>query len=110
MGDQNDFDKKTQMEPFGRALESLMGTLDIDGAHVECQGMIAKSFRKIAGETVSSHTKNILYSDGRVTVVVDSGTWAQELTFLAEEYRTRLNMELGGEVVTAVTFCTRPMR
>jgi len=110
MDEQNNYDKQTEMEPFSRALEAFMGVLDVGGTRVQHQGEIARAFKKIAGETVYSHTKNVLYTNGRVTVVVDSGAWAQELAFLVEEYRVQLNVELGGDVVTSVTFCTHPMR
>jgi len=110
MYDPRDYDKHLDMEPFERALDSLLGTLDADGSKVRQQGSIARTFREVAGPTVDTHVRNVLFDEGRVTVVMDSGIWAQELAFLVDQYREGINHRLGGDVVTSIRFCTRPMR
>ncbi|MCL2491342.1 MAG: DUF721 domain-containing protein [Coriobacteriia bacterium] len=106
----NDYDTRVTMQSFDLALSSLIGDLDADGTHIAYQSAVSKGFKEIAGQTVSEHTKAVHFDKGVVTVVMDAGIWAQELTFLAEEYREKLNKLLGGDVVTALRFCTRSMR
>jgi predicted nucleic acid-binding Zn ribbon protein len=106
----DNYDKETSMEPLNRALESLLSGLDTSGTRVKTQLAVAQTFNKIAGASVTSHTKAVLYKDGTLTVVMDSGIWAQELGFLVDEYRAQLNADLGGDVVTSIRFCTRSMR
>jgi predicted nucleic acid-binding Zn ribbon protein len=110
MSDVNDMDKKAKMEPFGHALESLLSRLDQEGTRVNLQLAIARSFSSVAGEAIAEHTKKVLFHEGVLTAVMESGIWAQELTFFAEEYKVRINKELGGEVVTSVRFRTHSMR
>ena len=105
-----DHDKRTSMKGFGLELSTLISELDEGGDHIHYQSQVSKGFYDIAGPTVSAHTRAVHFADGKVIVVVDSGIWAQELAFLAEEYREKLNEFLGGDIVTAVTFRTRPMR
>lgn len=97
------------MSSFTLALDQLFSHLDPDGIHMKQQSMVTQLFKEIAGQSVSEHTHALLFFEGVVTVLVDSGIWAQELTFLAEEYRMRLNRELGADVVTSVRFRTRAM-
>ncbi|MCL2818157.1 MAG: DUF721 domain-containing protein [Actinomycetia bacterium] len=110
MTDNDDLDTRSNMHPFNLELSSLLSDLDRDGTRLSSQTMIMRGFREIAGQTVSEHTRSIHFSQGVVTAVMDSGIWAQELSFLADEYRVKLNDLLGGEVVTVVKFRTRLMR
>jgi predicted nucleic acid-binding Zn ribbon protein len=110
MLDRGDLDKRSAMEPLDLALSSLLGEIDTRGEHLRIQGRIAQGFAAIAGQTVREHVKAVWFDKGVVTVVTDSGIWAQELAFLAEEYREKLNVSLGGDIVTAVTFRTRSVR
>jgi len=110
MLERDDHDKRSAMEPLELALSSLIGELDKDGDRLKNQGAVARGFDQIAGESVRAHTRAVWYDKGVVTVVMDSGIWAGELAFLADQYREKLNETLGGDIVTDVRFCTRAMR
>ena len=110
MLERDDHDKRSSMEPLDLALSSLIGQLDTGGHHLKNQGAIAVGFAKIAGQTVQDHTRAVWFDKGVVTVVMDSGIWAAELAFLADQYREKLNEILGGDIVTDVRFRTRPVR
>ncbi len=56
------------------------------------------------GESIALHTKPIKVYDGRMTVLVESSSWTQELTFLKSGIMERLNSTIGKEVIKDIYF------
>src|SRR5262245_18547087 len=56
------------------------------------------------GDMVAAHAEPAGFRDGVLSVRGTGGTWMQELQFVKEEIRTRLNARLGSEVVRDVYF------
>ena len=108
--DRYNIDKKTYMPPFELSLDRLVDKLDPTGTHLAQQSSVAQAFREIAGSSVGKHITSITLKETTVAVTVDSAIWAQELSFLADEYRQKLNKNLGTDIVTSVQFFTRPVR
>lgn len=57
---------------------------------------------EVAGRAVASRAQPLRIINGTLTVVVSSGPWMQELTFLKEMMKEKLNERLEGEVVKAI--------
>jgi len=86
------------------SLERILGRLDRKSGGGLLQTRAARAWYSIAGESASSHTTGAHIREGELVVYVDSPAWATELSALAEEYRTRINTELGKEEVRAMRF------
>ena len=108
--DRYNIDKKTYMPPLGFSLDRLVERLDPAGTHLAQQSSVAQAFREIAGSTIEEHVTSVVLKESTVMVTVDSAIWAQELSFLADEYRREINGKLGADVVTSVQFFARPVR
>ncbi|MFA7061227.1 MAG: DUF721 domain-containing protein [Pedobacter sp.] len=57
---------------------------------------------EVVGQAVASRAQPLRIINGTLTVVVSSGPWMQELTFLKAMMQEKLNERLGGEVVRAI--------
>lgn len=62
------------------------------------------AWESAAGEAVSTHTADVRLEQGVLRVSVDSPIWATELSALSEQYRLRVNEEMGKEAVTEIRF------
>ena len=56
----------------------------------------------VVGQAVASRAQPLRIINGTLTVAVSSGPWMQELTFLKEMMKEKLNERLGSEVVKAI--------
>jgi predicted nucleic acid-binding Zn ribbon protein len=56
------------------------------------------------GETIAGHAHPVALRAGVLTVSVDSPTWMQELQFLKETLRERLNARLGQALIDDIYF------
>ena len=65
---------------------------------------VQAAWPRAAGETVARQAEPVAERDGEVTIACRSATWAQELDLLQDRLRTRLNEELGDELVSAFRF------
>ncbi len=59
---------------------------------------------EVVGEGIASHTKPLKVYDGRLTVLVESPSWTQELTFLKNGIMERLNKSIGKGVIKDIYF------
>ena len=65
---------------------------------------VQSAWPRAAGEAVALQAEPVSERDGEVTIACRSATWAQELDLLQDRLRTRLNEELGDELVSALRF------
>jgi predicted nucleic acid-binding Zn ribbon protein len=59
---------------------------------------------EVVGATVALHARPTRIRRGLLFISVDSSVWMQELQFLKETIRERLNGQLGGDVVKDLFF------
>lgn len=89
---------------LGSSLDHLVKRLDRKSGGGLLQTRAAQAWYRLAGDSVTSHTTGAHVRDGEMVVYVDSSVWATELSALAEEYRTRINAEIGEESVKSMRF------
>ncbi|MBA7703692.1 hypothetical protein ES703_112485 [subsurface metagenome] len=85
-----------------RILNATLRKLGLEKRIKECA--ILSFWNEAVGESIASHTKPIKVYDGRMTVLVESSSWTQELTFLKSGIMERLNSTIGKEVIKDIYF------
>lgn len=83
--------------PIGHVLDRLLEKRNLSGRVKDAH--VFATFADIAGAKVREHAKATKLRQGELTVAVDSASWRQQLTFLIEPLREKLNATLGREVV-----------
>lgn len=71
-------------------------------------GVVWERWAEIVGESIASNAEPTSLRKGILRVRATSPTWAQELTYLASEIKTRANHLTGAEVVREVRIWTGP--
>jgi len=64
---------------------------------------------EVVGTVVASRAQPLRIINGVLTVVVSSGPWLQELSFLKGMMRDKLNARLGGEIVREIVLRSGPV-
>jgi hypothetical protein len=85
-----------------RILNATLRKLGLEKRIKECA--ILSFWNEAVGESIASHTRPLKVYDGRMTVLVESPSWTQELTFLKNRIIERLNRSIGKEVVRDIYF------
>ncbi len=83
-------------------LNATLRRLGLEKRIKECA--ILSFWNEAVGESIASHTRPIKVYDGRMTVLVESPSWTQELTFLKNRIMERLNKRMGKEVIKDIYF------
>lgn len=88
---------------------SLKDTLNSFTRRLDRFGNIPKAravgaWEQVVGPDISSHTMGAGLKDGEMLVFVDSAAWANELSMMSEDLRSRVNSVVGEELVTAIRF------
>lgn len=92
--------KRTNEHWLADAIDRLV---DGAGMRERMDGLdIASWWESIAGAMVARHTTGITLRAGRLTIAVDSAPLRQELTFMRDEIRARINERAEREVVKEV--------
>jgi len=73
-------------------------------------GLLWARWSEIVGDAVAQNAEPTSLKKGVLRVRATSPTWAQELTYLATEIRTRANALAGADVVREVRVWTGPGR
>jgi hypothetical protein len=94
--------KRRDARPIGQLAEEFVARIDPHGRRHE--GRVMAAWPSVAGEEVARHTLGFAMTDGELVVMVDSPTWANELSLMSEDYKRRLNEAVGEELVRAVRF------
>ncbi|CAH2031593.1 DUF721 domain-containing protein [Trichlorobacter ammonificans] len=61
-------------------------------------------WKQAVGAAIAARTRPLRLSGGRLTVLVSGAPWMQQLNFLKEELRDKLNRSLGSDRVTEIIF------
>ena len=105
-----DYDRDTKLMSLGEGLGNLLGRLDPTGEKYHLQAGAASAWREVAGPTVASHATAIYVRKRELVIELDSNTWAQELSMMADRYRDAVNERLGDETVESVRFTVKRTR
>jgi len=85
-----------------RILNATLRKLGLEKRIKECA--ILSFWNDAVGESIALHTKPLKVYDGRMTVLVESPSWTQELTFLKSGIMERLNSTIGKKVIKDIYF------
>ena len=94
--------KESRPEPLGGVLRALIERLPIRERLREYA--IWPHWPEVVGTTIAQHARPVRIRRGRLCIAVDNAVWMQELQFLKETIRTRLNARVGADVVVDVFF------
>lgn len=91
-------------------LKDLLGGVGsrIGLENARATGLLWTRWTEIVGETVATNAEPTSLKKGILRVRATSPGWAQELTYLASEIRTRANAIAGSDVVREVRIWTGP--
>lgn len=103
----DNYDKKTQVTPFSKALESCINNLDPTGKHIQLQTSLNKAWEKITGPTTVAHTIALFHRGNTIVVWVDSAGWAQQMRLLEIQYIEKLQKELNDPSISRIRFETK---
>ena len=67
-------------------------------------GLIWEVWDEVVGDTIAKNARPSWIKDGRLRVDVTNPIWLQELEFVKENIRERLNERLGREAVNKIEF------
>ena len=93
-----------KQDHLGDALGRVLGKLDRKNAGAYAAVRVRVAWDAVAGQMVAAHTTGAHLRDGELVVYVDGSAWANELSAMSETYRTKLNSELGQNLVQKVRF------
>jgi predicted nucleic acid-binding Zn ribbon protein len=104
--------KDTRHERKGKKKEGLVPLRDVMAAILKDpnlpfnpkDGLIWEVWDDVVGETIAKNARPSWIKDGRLRVDVTNPIWLQELAFVKENIRGRLNERLGREAVKRIEF------
>jgi len=94
--------RKREFEHLGGALGALLARVDPEGRMRVYR--VWDFWPEAVGEAIAARARPYRLRDGVLMVQVSSHTWMQELQFLKEEIRAKLNARLGGELLRDLHF------
>jgi predicted nucleic acid-binding Zn ribbon protein len=89
-------------EPLSGVLRALIERLPIRERLREYA--IWPQWSELVGPTIAQHARPVRIRRGRLCVAVDSAVWMQELQFLKESLRAKINARIGRDAVDDVFF------
>jgi hypothetical protein len=91
--------RRSRPDRVDDALQHVLQRIDPD-RHIE----LFRIWAAEVGPAVAARTVPSAFRDGVLSVRVSGAAWMQELQFVKDDIRARLNARLGGEVVRDVYF------
>jgi predicted nucleic acid-binding Zn ribbon protein len=82
---------------IGAILDPLIRSLGLEGAWTEYR--LQSEWTGIVGETIAAHTQPQRLRFNKLTVLVDSPVWMQQLSFLKPELIRKVNRAMGRTLV-----------
>ena len=95
-------EKKDSMTPLKEILDGLLSgaNLPFNPADAEIWGI----WEEVVGQTIAEHARPSNIRNKKLRVHVSEPIWLQELEFLAETIKEKLNKKLGRNAVEKVVF------
>jgi len=97
--------KKTTLIPLKDILAELLKSADLPFNPED--GLIWRIWDEVAGEAVARNAQPLWVKNRRLRVKVSDPIWLQELSFMEESLRNRLNARLGRKAVEKIEFRLR---
>ena len=92
--------RKNSPRPLGEVLREVTRSLGIDGKLQ--QGRIIATWEEVLGERMAGHVERSWMKGDRLYIRVKSPAWRQEIHLRRQEWRRRLNEELGEDLVSEI--------
>ncbi len=73
------------------------------------EARVFSAFASVAGPGIAQHARAVRLRGGELTINVDSASWRQQLQFLSETLREKLNQELGQVLVKSFRLMHGPL-
>lgn len=89
-------------EPLGSILDDLLDRLNVGGKIDEAR--VVEAWAMLAGPQINNVTESVWMKGPRLFVKIRSAAWRQELHLQRQQWRTRLNDELGQPLIDEVVF------
>ncbi|MCL2332357.1 MAG: DUF721 domain-containing protein [Actinomycetia bacterium] len=96
--------RRGKLLAFDLSLEQLRGHIDPTGERLGQIERLRKAWETVVGPSASAHTKNLFLRGTELIVWLDSNLYAQQLPLFSSEYCAGLERELGGKVVTSISY------
>jgi predicted nucleic acid-binding Zn ribbon protein len=97
--------KKTTLTPLKDILRELLRSADLPFNPED--GRIWRVWDDVVGEAVARNAQPLWVKDRRLRVKVSDPIWLQELSFMEESLRKKLNDRLGRKAVDKIEFRLR---
>ncbi len=85
--------------------EALRGLLPAE-KHGEYR--VALAWAKAVGPELAAKTRPVRLAKSTLTVATENNVWANQLGYMSDELRERLNAEIGEELVEHIRFVVKP--
>ena len=83
-------------------MESLLKSWGMEG--VSRENRVFAVWGKALGETLARHTRPVASHHGHLVIAVRDNAWMQELGFMKEEIKKKLNRALGPGAIKSIKF------
>jgi predicted nucleic acid-binding Zn ribbon protein len=97
--------EKTTLTPLKDILAELLKSADLPFNPED--GLIWRVWDEVVGEAVARNAQPLWVKNKRLRIKVSDPIWLQELTFMEENMRNRLNARLGRKAVERIEFRLR---
>ena len=97
--------KNPTLTPLKEIITDLLGSTNLPFNPEDAT--IWRVWDEVAGETIARNAQPLWVKDGRLRVKVTDPIWLQELSFLEETMRNKLNERLGRKAVQKIEFRLR---
>lgn len=94
--------RKAEPVQLGDALRRYVRSFDKKGSLDKAA--VISVWRDVVGASIDEHTRVEGFRGAELLVAVDSPAWATELSFMAEELKSRLNTKMGQDLVSCIRF------
>ncbi len=90
-------------QPLGDVMQALIDRMGLRKKIDEAR--IIEAWAALAGATINGVTDKAWVKGGRLYIRITSAAWRHELHLRRQAWRTRLNHQLGDELVQEIVFC-----
>ena len=95
-------EKKKSLTPIGDIISEILGSGLLPFNPDDTR--IWKVWEEVVGQPIASHAQPMRIKQKRLRVRVSDPIWYQELNFMAEDIRERLNHALGRTAIEKIEF------
>ena len=94
--------KKSPPEPIGKVIDDMLKAWGMSRSSKELR--VFQVWDRAIAEPVRGNARPVFVSRGQLVVAVRDNVWMQELGFIKDELKKKLNRELGPGVIQEIRF------